>query len=473
VVVDTESGLRAQAVRLGLWALAGAILLASVAGMLLDVEPARSKPAGATDFVEEIAIDGLDEPTDVEFAPDGRVLVAEKRGVVKLLDGLSDDSAEVLADLRTQVHSAGDRGLIGLAVRPDDIGLSAIWVSYVYDAPPGGAAPTFGAAGESDDSCPADPPEGACVVSGRVSKLVVEGDRVVGERVLLEDWCLASLTHTVDSVDFGPDGALYVSGGDGSFREFADEGQQRTECDDPDGGSLRAQGLRTAGGTVGLSGTIVRVAPDTGEALPDNPLATTSDPNARRIVAFGLRNPFRFAFRPGTNELWIGDVGWNSFEEIDRLVDPAGDAPANFGWPCFEGPERQPEHEALRHRVCEDLYADGSATPPFYSYHLDEPFVRDGACDVIDTGVISGLAFYDGGPYPDEYDNALFFGDWARGCLVVMYPGPDGVPDPDTLTEFRSGLYPLTDLEVGPDGTLYYVDIGGAVRRLRYVGGVG
>ena len=76
--------------------------------------------------------------------------------------------------------------------------------------------------------------------------------------------------------------------------------------------------------------------------MPTNPLfATGDDANAQRIVAFGLRNPFRFTFRPGTNELWVGDVGWNTWEEINRIVNPTDALVENFGWPAYEGPARQ------------------------------------------------------------------------------------------------------------------------------------
>ncbi len=77
--------------------------------------------------------------------------------------------------------------------------------------------------------------------------------------------------------------------------------------------------------------------------------------NARRIVAYGLRNPFRFTLRPGTDELWIADVGWHTYEEIDRLT--VGATAANLGWPCYEGPARQPRFDALDLKACEDLYA--------------------------------------------------------------------------------------------------------------------
>ena len=81
---------------------------------------------------------------------------------------------------------------------------------------------------------------------------------------------------------------------------------------------------------------MLRLDPDTGAALPGNPNIGSADPNARRIVAYGLRNPYRFTMRPGTNEVWIGDVGWNTWEEIDRVVNPTAGT-TNFGWPCYEG----------------------------------------------------------------------------------------------------------------------------------------
>ena len=124
-----------------------------------------------------------------------------------------------------------------------------------------------------------------------------------------------------------------------------------------EGGALRSQDLRTTGDPTALDGAILRVDPDTGDALPDNPLAASGDPNARRIVAYGLRNPFRFAIRPGTNEIWVGDVGWNTREEINRIVNPTDAAVENFGWPCYEGLVRQGGYDAANLSTCESLYA--------------------------------------------------------------------------------------------------------------------
>ena len=72
-----------------------------------------------------------------------------------------------------------------------------------------------------------------------------------------------------------------------------------------------------------LNGTIIRVDPATGAGVATNPCVASTDPNKRRVLAYGLRNPFRFTTRPGTNELWIGDVGWDTWEEIDRVADTA------------------------------------------------------------------------------------------------------------------------------------------------------
>ena len=90
-----------------------------------------------------------------------------------------------------------------------------------------------------------------------------------------------------------------------------------------EGGALRSQDLRTTGDPTGLDGAIIRVDPDTGAASPGNPLAASPDANARRIVADGLRNPFRFTVSTRrTGDLWLGDVGWGSWEEVNRLPDP-------------------------------------------------------------------------------------------------------------------------------------------------------
>ena len=118
-------------------------------------------------------------------------------------------------------------------------------------------------------------------------------------------------------------------------------------------------GARTSATTsdpTGLDGAIIRIDPATGNALPDNPLAFSADANARRIIAHGFRNPFRITIRPGTNEVWSGDVGWTDWEELNRTVSQPDGQADNYGWPCYEGVGRQEAYDGANLDLCESLY---------------------------------------------------------------------------------------------------------------------
>jgi glucose/arabinose dehydrogenase/plastocyanin len=433
-----------------------------------------------TGFTEQTVISGLQVPTGVEFASDGRIFVAEKSGIIKVFDSLTDPTPTVFADLRTNVYDFFDRGLLGLALAPGFPANPWVYVLYTYDAPIGGTAPTW------NDDCPTPPGATAdgCVASARLSRLQASGNVMTGqEQVLISDWCQQFPSHSVGDIEFGPDGALYAGGGDAASFNFVDYGQEGSPvnpCGDPggasptpptaEGGALRSQDLRTTGDPTGLDGSIIRIDPATGAALPDNPGFGTGDANSQRIVTYGLRNPFRFTFRPGTNELWIGDVGWNSFEEINRITNPTNSV-TNFGWPCYEGFGRQSAYDGTNLNVCEQLYVTpGGARNPYYTYTHHQPVVAGDTCDPGSSD-ITGLAFYPGGDYPSQYDGALFFSDYSRDCLWVMFPGGNGLPDPTNVMMFDDAANPV-ELEIGPDGDLYYVNIEqGQIRRYDFAGG--
>ena len=166
---------------------------------------------------------------------------------------------------------------------------------------------------------------------------------------------------------------------------------------------------------------------------------SNADPNARRIIAYGLRNPFRFSVRPGTDEIWIGDVGWNDWEEINRIADANDSVVENFGWPCYEGNpravrvrRRQPQHLREPVRAAErDHERRTSPTTTATRWSPASP-ARPAARPS------SGLAFawYASGPYPAAYEGALFFADYSRNCIWVMKK--DG--------ERRSGARPDRDV---------------------------
>ncbi len=125
---------------------------------------------------------GLDHPTAVRFSPDGRVFVAEKRGVVKVFDSLTDTTPTVFADLRTNTFNGWDRGMMGLALDPAFPSKPYVYVLYAYDGDIGGPAPKWGTPDTDDDTCP-DPPgytTDGCVVSGRLSRLEAAGNVMTG-----------------------------------------------------------------------------------------------------------------------------------------------------------------------------------------------------------------------------------------------------------------------------------------------------
>jgi glucose/arabinose dehydrogenase/PKD repeat protein len=441
-------------------------------------------------FQEQVVFSGLTNPTAIRFASDGRIFVAEKRGVIKVFDNLSDSTPTVFADLNTNVYNFWDRGLLGLELHPNFPSTPYVYVLYTYDAAIGGTAPRWGTPGVYSDPCP-NPPGATgdgCVVSGRLSRLQAAGSVMTGsEQVLIEDWCQQYPSHSVGALAFGQDGALYVTGGDGASFNFVDYGQDGNPlnpCGDPpggvgatltpptaEGGALRSQDLRTSGDPVSLDGAILRVDPNTGAGMPDNPLAFDSDPNARRIIAYGLRNPFRFTIRPGTNEVWTGDVGWNEWEEINRVVNPTDGVVENFGWPCYEGQTRQSGYDGANLNVCEDLYGQpGAVTSPHFAYHHNNRVVPNETCPTGSSS-IAGLAFefYSGGPYPADYHGALFFADYSRDCIWVMKKDANGIPAPGLVETFVAPAANPVDVQVSPAGELYYADFdGGTIRRIRY-----
>ncbi|MBN9393025.1 MAG: PQQ-dependent sugar dehydrogenase [Chloroflexi bacterium] len=478
----------------------------SVNLLLLSVEitplPAAVAATLPTGFKDDLITDAVTNPTSVRFASDGRMFVAEKSGIIRVFNSVSDvGNPTVFADLSTEVYNYWDRGLLGMALDPNFPTNPYIYVLYTLDALPG----ENGAPGTTipywNDSCPTPPGANTdgCAATARLSRLTAQGNTMVpdSEKVLISGWCVQFPSHTIGELAFASDGSLYVSGGDGASYINVDYGQYgaslsgdtRNPCGDPPGGkggamtpptarggALRSQSpLRPSGDPVILNGTILRVDPATGDAKSDNPGASSSDANARRIIAFGLRNPFRFTTR-ANGEIWVGDVGYNTWEEMDRITDPTGSV-KNFGWPCYEGNAVQPGYQAAGLTMCQNLYDNpGSVVSPYYSYYHSVA-IQGQNCSISTqpgTGIsssITGMAFYnkDLGNYPAAYDEALFFADYSRACIWVMYKGTDGNPDPSTIIPFVNGIYTPIQLVIGPGGNLFIVGLlDNSIRRVQY-----
>ncbi|MFC0106388.1 PQQ-dependent sugar dehydrogenase [Kibdelosporangium aridum] len=447
-------------------------VLAVLAGALVALPgglvASAAVPAGFTDTA---VISGLSAPTQAAFAPDGRVFIAEKSGIIKVYDGLGDTTPTVFADLRPQVHDFWDRGLLGLALDPQFPATPHVYVLYTYDYLGWG------------DVCP-DPPGATnqgCLVQGRLSRLIANGNTASAEQVVLTDWCQQYPSHSIGSLAFGPDGALYVSGGDGASFNFADWGQVGNPCADPpgaagtnlspptaEGGALRSQSVRRASTQPRtLDGTVIRINPSTGAGMPGNPFASSTDANARRVIAYGLRNPFRMGIRPGTNELWVGDVGWGTWEEVNRISNIGDGVAENFGWPCYEGNARQSGYDNANLNSCENLYGTGQNAPHLAYNHSNNVVSGDGC--PTGSSAVGGIAFENNSNYPAEYRGALFFADASRGCIWAMRRNASGTPDPSMITPFVTGANVPVHVLSGPGGDIFYVTLnGGQLRRVSY-----
>jgi glucose/arabinose dehydrogenase len=241
--------------------------------------------------------------------------------------------------------------------------------------------------------------------------------------------------HNGGQLAFGPDGYLYVGLGDGGNQGDTGPGHA------PGG---NGQSLGT------LLAKILRIAPDVAPDVapggpaytvpPDNPFVGTDDAKPE-IWSYGLRNPWRFSFDSQTGDLWIGDVGQNEYEEIDRVLATGGrDAGkgVNFGWNRLEG-----DH-AYRGSAPND------ADPPVYEIPHDT-----GACAVVGGFVSRGRAI------PD-LDGTYFFSDNCDGTIRLL------VPDGDAFTMQDSGLHASSVSSFGQanNGTLYVASLSDGIYRI-------
>lgn len=371
-------------------------------------------------FVDEVVTD-LGRLTAVEALPDGRVIVLEQGGRLIRIDD-RDGTADVETMAAFGVCANSERGLLGFALDPAYV-LSGF--VYVYRTVPSGEP-------------------GGC--HNRVSRFFMNEQGIVdvsSETVLVDRISSVAGNHNGGDIEIGNDGYLYIAVGDAGR--------------DPRGDSGSAGSNDAAQDRSLLNGKILRVDRSTGFAAPDNPFAnqsgaancrtrgnTSATPKTvcREIFAFGLRNPYRFAFDPNTSatRFFINDVGQGTREEVNE-----GAAGANYGWPVREG--RCPQG------------ANPPCTGP--SFGLTDPVTDYGHDDGL---FVTGGAFVPDGVWPEQYDGTYLVSDGAFGTTWAWQGGADLGASPEFLDASRP-----TDMVFvsGPRATqLWYVQQNGEVHKV-------
>ncbi|WP_246755929.1 DUF4082 domain-containing protein [Bradyrhizobium neotropicale] len=435
-------------------------------------------------LVRQTAVTGLSEPTAIDWTPDGRyMLVAQKGGVVRVVDNGTLRSTPLI-DLSNEVNEYGDRGLLGIAINPNFASNPYVYLLYTYD-PPETAGQTGLAARDQAGNRPSrlvrvtvNP---ATMVADPASELVLVGKNSIwaytsrpdvnsnGDPSIVPSGIVNGTTitapasqieigtqdndpnhagiqnqnirdylatdgdsHSIGAVHFGPDGYLYLTVGDGTSYNFADPR------------AVRVQDIHN------LSGKLLRIDPTTGEGVPGNPYYQASDPNSNqsKIFDYGVRNAYRFSFDPITNLPVLGDVGWNTWEEID--TGPAG---SNFGWPYLEGPNRTASYQDLSQAI--SFYNNGNrnntSDPPAVGPILSR---SHGAPD--NASAITAGDFYN--------QNTLLFDDVLNGNIYAATLNASR--QVTNVQVVDSGISGIVDLQKGPDGSIYGADVyDGTIRR--------
>ena len=436
-------------------------LSGSEIGVLLDGATVPGIPVADGEFVTNEIANGFDTPIEVEFLPDGRILVAEQDGVVRIVNADGTVQSTPLLDIRSIVNSGTkDRGMIGFAVHPDFENNPYIYASFTYDPPE--TANLSGLAGPDGNGARvarisrftvneagtfADPNSEFVLVGGN-STFANIGDPSIrpglndphscldGNGNPVEDCIPADETsHTIGELEFGPDGNLYIASGDGgSF------------------GRVDPINLRALD-TDSLAGKILRIDPITGQGVSDNPFFD-GDPNSNqsKVFVYGVRNPFRFALNddPANPTIYIGDVGWTQWEEIN-----VGTGGENFGWPAYEGGNGV-SNETGGYRDLAEVQ----------QYYATNPDVTAPAWARLhsDGGRAIVMGDFVGSNYQSVYDGTLIFTD--IGDQVLRAARFNSAGEVINVEVVSSQLGFIVDIETGNDGFLYYVDITGSVGRL-------
>jgi glucose/arabinose dehydrogenase len=367
--------------------------------------PIAVNVANTDHFQNEVLATGLDLPTTLEFLPDGRMLVAELEGTIRVLSPPYTQPSPTPFLQISNIGSAGvQQGIYDIALDPSFTTNHYYYVFYTLGSPNHDRVSRFTANSSLTGTVPGS------------------------EFVLYEDPQDANAEHHGGSLNFDNDGKLLFTTGE----HFIPSVSQ----------------LLTS-----PRGKVHRINTD-GTVPTDNPFYDGPGPNVDSIWARGLRNPYRAYYDPPTGRYYIGDVGGNDASTAVEEIE-LGVRGANYGWPDSEGACSPP---------CQS---------PLYSYRHNG---RDAA-------VTAGFVYH-GTQFPSGYRGAFFFADytqnWIRGLRFDASGNVSEVFNFEPSDGSTDGPYgDIVYLAEGPDGALYYVDLGysdvggtfgvSKIRRIRYV----
>ncbi len=416
-----------------------------------------AEPLPPSAIQKQTTVANLLRPTAIDWTPDGsKMFIAEKAGVIRVFENGRLNSTPFI-DLSSVVNKASDRGLLDIAIHPDFFnGSPYIYALYTYDPPETvnnvGLAGVDGAGNRASRLTRITANAATNYTSAIAnSEVVILGTNstwnnfngfvnstedfsekpagILPDGTNLRDFLAAdSESHAIGSVEFGPDGALYVSNGDG------------TSYNQMDPRTVRVQDINN------LSGKILRIDPITGEGMASNPFYNgDAQANRSKVYQYGLRNPFRFSVHPNSGQVYIGDVGWSKWEELN-----AGAPGANFGWPYYEGGNgtniKTTSYQDLA--SAQAFYASGQpATPAMLALNH--------ATDGINAIMMGDV--YTGTTLPSRYSGDLFFTDLGQG--IVYNANLDTSGKVISVETFTTGANYVVQVAQGPDGNLYYVDL--------------
>ena len=325
-----------------------------------------------TGFSTEVIASGLNQPIAFDEAPDGRIFVTEKAGLIRVIDQNGQLLPTPFLDINLEVNSHHDRGLMGIALDPDFATNGYVYYQYAVELDP--ANP--------------DAPDFNSPAGGRLERIAAStADPNVADlttRIVIQDGHqMTHAAHTVGDIDFDNDGNLIFTWGDGGFDPAV---------------RLSVQDENSA------QGKLFRIDRTTFEGVSTNPYYDAQDPSsiASRVWAKGIRNSWKFTVDTLTGDIYMGEVTDTGPEEVNIMRGDASTFP-NFGWPYYQGDSET------------DYYGP---VPPGFQYEsafVQLPHTGLGGGDSI----VGGAVFRGDTVYPDVYDGRYFFGNFNQGILYT------------------------------------------------------